>query len=111
MPQHLIDLEQETQPTVICPRCQHCVLDWSQEQYVQPCEHTAFIALDLGFEYIADEFELTLPVSADEIHAQELNVWQQIQHTSVTGLTVYKMSLGVGDYKRYVGFTFSKYSK
>ncbi|MBF7687239.1 hypothetical protein [Acinetobacter rathckeae] len=101
----IIDLEQQTQPDLLCPSCQHCVLDWSKTQYIQPCEHTAFIALDLGFEYVADDFEQTLAVSVDDIHAQELNVWQHIQGSSLACLTIYKMSLGVADYKRYVGFT------
>ena len=42
-----------------CPYCQQAVLDWEQEQYIQPCDHTLFIAMDLGFEYIADRFEET----------------------------------------------------
>ncbi|SDB87668.1 hypothetical protein [Acinetobacter boissieri] len=105
MSYHVIDLEQQTQPNIICPSCQHCVLDWAKTQYIQPCEHTAFIALDLGFEYVADDFEQTLAVSVDEIHHQELNVWQHIQGSSLASLTIYMMSLGVADYKRYVGFT------
>ena len=50
----LIEIRGE-QTNVICPYCQHAVLNWDEEQYLQPCQHTAFIAMDLGFEYIADE--------------------------------------------------------
>ena len=25
---------------ILCPHCHHAVLDWNQEQYIQPCEHT-----------------------------------------------------------------------
>ena len=47
---------------LLCPSCQHAVLNWEEEQYIQPCEHTLFIAMDLGFEYISDEFESTMDI-------------------------------------------------
>ncbi|MBF7682426.1 hypothetical protein I2F27_03650 [Acinetobacter sp. B5B] len=107
MSYHIIDLKEQTQPNIVCPQCQHAVLDWAQTQYIQPCEHTAFIALDLGFEYISDRFEHTLKVTVDEIHDHDLNVWQQIQASSLDTLMIYTMNLGVADYKRYVGFVVS----
>ena len=57
MTYQLIPLDCEATDPVACPHCQQQVIDWSQEQYVQPCEHTLFIAMDIGFEYITDEFE------------------------------------------------------
>lgn len=93
------------QKNVSCPFCQHDILDWNQEQYLQPCQHTAFIALDLGFEYISDVFEHKLPHTVDEIHEQELNVWQEISATQCTDLIVLKQDLGVHQLFRYVGIS------
>lgn len=104
---HLIDLQEAVNDNISCPCCQQCVLDWSQTQYLQPCVHTTFIAIDLGFEYVSDDFEKTLTVSVDDIHDQSLNVWQSIQEASWPDLTVYQLSLGVADYKRYVGFDYA----
>ena len=59
MSYQLINITDSTQ-NIVCPYCQQAVLDWEQEQYIQPCDHTLFIAMDLGFEYIADRFEETL---------------------------------------------------
>lgn len=98
----LIEKDKTTE-NIICSTCHHVVLDWAQEQYLQPCDHTAFIALDLGFEYISDEFEQKMPVSVDEIHDQELNVFEHITQTDAC-LLIYKMPLGVAHYSRYVGF-------
>ncbi|MEB3752809.1 hypothetical protein [Acinetobacter sp. MD2(2019)] len=88
---------------VACPMCQHDILDWQQEQYLQPCEHTAFIALDLGFEYIADFFEQHLPHTVDEIHDQELNIFEQINASQGINLTVFKQDLGAHNLCRYIG--------
>lgn len=101
----LIDL-QNNQANVTCPYCQHDVIDWSQEQYIQPCEHTLFIAMDLGFEFISDEFEQTMSHTVDEIHADDenLNVFNEISQSTFTGFTVYKMDLGVENLNRYIGF-------
>ena len=88
---------------VACPYCQVIVLDWIKEQYIQPCQHTQFIALDFGFEYILDDFEALLPNSVDTIHQQELNIWDNLKD-ALTDLKVYKMPLGVLDYNRYIGF-------
>lgn len=100
----LIEIQGE-QTNLACPYCQHVVLNWEEEQYVQPCEHTAFVAMDLGFEYIADQFERCLPHSVDDIHTHEMNVFEEITHTQVEQLFIYKMELGVADLYRYVGIT------
>ncbi|RZG75102.1 hypothetical protein [Acinetobacter sp. WCHAc060025] len=106
----LITLE-NSQENVTCPHCQHAVIDWNEEQYLQPCEHTLFIAMDLGFEFIADEFESTMSRSVDEIHAhddQGLNIFQELSNSSYPEFTMYKASLGaVGgqEISRYIGFT------
>ncbi|MEG0482942.1 MAG: hypothetical protein RR575_05670 [Acinetobacter sp.] len=107
MPFQLITLE-NYQENVTCPHCQHAVIDWNEEQYIQPCEHTLFIAMDLGFEYISDEFENTMQRSVDEIHAhddQGLNILSELTHTTYPNYLIYKMSLGIEGYSRYVGFT------
>lgn len=100
---HQITEYQNADQNISCPCCNQYVLDWTQEQYIQPCEHTVFIALDLGFEYISDSFECFLPVSVDEIHHQELNVWENIKQVK-QDLIVYKLPLGVAYYSRYIGF-------
>lgn len=91
------------QKNVSCPFCQQDILDWSQEQYIQPCEHTAFIALNLGFEYISDRFEEKLPHSVDEIHEQELDVLQEINAVQSSDLILFKQDLGVHNLFRYIG--------
>ena len=64
MTYQLINVIDATQ-NIACPYCHQAVLDWEQEQYVQPCEHTLFMAMDLGFEFIADRFEEVLPGRSD----------------------------------------------
>lgn len=87
-----------------CPICEIDVLDWNQEQYIQPCVHTAFIAIDLGFEYVSDTFEQTLKNDVDTIHHQELNILNEIQKSNgLKNLVLFKMPLGVEGYWRYVG--------
>lgn len=101
----LIELT-NNQANVSCPHCQHDVIDWSEEQYVQPCEHTLFIAMDLGFEYISDSFEQTMPHTVDEIHANDenLKVFTELSQSSLSDFTIYKMDLGVENLNRYIGF-------
>lgn len=102
----LIDL-QAHHGNIVCPHCQHAVLDWDQEQYIQPCEHTLFMAMDLGFEYISDEFEATMPRTVDEIHADDdnSNIFDEISRSRSTGFIMYKADLGVEGMYRYIGFT------
>ncbi|MEB3766754.1 hypothetical protein [Acinetobacter sp. MD2] len=88
---------------IACVFCQHEIINWEQEQYLQPCEHTAFIALDLGFEFIADAFEVKLKHSVDEIHDQELNVFTEIETADAPDLIVFKQDLGAHGLYRYVG--------
>ncbi|MDM1247508.1 hypothetical protein ACFODO_22880 [Acinetobacter sichuanensis] len=103
----LIDVNNSGQ-NVTCPHCQHAVLDWSQEQYIQPCEHTLFIAMDLGFEFISDAFEQTMPRSVDEIHAhdeQGLHILNELTQATFKDYQIYKMDLGVEGLYRYIGFS------
>ncbi|WP_111894168.1 hypothetical protein [Acinetobacter sp. MB5] len=100
----IIEVQGE-QVNLACPYCQHLVLNWDEEQYVQPCEHTAFIAMDLGFEYISDRFEACLAHSVDDIHDQEMNVLEEVTSAQVEQLLIYKMDLGVAGLYRYVGIT------
>ncbi|TCM66966.1 hypothetical protein EC844_1107 [Acinetobacter calcoaceticus] len=94
------------QANVTCPYCQTDVIDWSEEQYLQPCDHTLFVAMDLSFEYVSDRFEETLPRSIDEIHAHDdqLNIYQEISQSSFAEFKLYKMDLGALGLSRYIGF-------
>ena len=95
------------QANVTCPYCQSAVIDWSQEQYLQPCAHTLFIAMDLSFEYASDVFEQTLPRSIDEIHANDdqLNIFDEICQSNYAEYLIYKMDLGVPGMSRYIGLS------
>ena len=105
MSYQLINIVDASQ-NILCPYCQHAVLDWEQEQYIQPCEHTLFMAMDLGFEFIADRFEDVLTQSVDEIHEDpNMNVFEAITRTSYKNLTILKSDLGVEGLFRYVGIS------
>lgn len=97
----------DAQANVQCPHCQQAVLNWQEEQYIQPCEHTLFIAMDLGFEYISDEFEATMPRTVDEIHADDenSNIFEEISRSSLSQFTIYKADVGVNNIYRYLGFS------
>lgn len=97
---------QNNRANVSCPHCQHDVIDWNQEQYIQPCQHTLFIAMDLGFEYISDEFEQTMQRTVDDIHADDenSNVFDEISLSNLENFIIYKMDLGVEKLNRYIGF-------
>ena len=105
MSYQLINIADSTQ-NIVCPYCQQAVLDWEQEQYIQPCDHTLFIAMDLGFEYIADRFEETLSQSVDEIHEDpSMNIYKTITQAEYPNMQIYKADLGVEGMFRYVGFS------
>ncbi|ENW81404.1 hypothetical protein F909_02695 [Acinetobacter sp. ANC 3929] len=105
MSYQLINIVDATQ-NIHCPFCQHAVLDWNQEQYIQPCEHTLFMAMDLGFEFIADRFEEVLPQSVDEIHEDpNMNVFASVSQAHYADMHIYKADLGVEGLFRYVGFS------
>ena len=105
MSYQLINIVDASQ-NILCPYCQHAVLDWEQEQYIQPCEHTLFMAMDLGFEFIADRFEDVLTQSVDEIHDDPtMNIYKTITQANYPNLQIYKADLGVEGMFRYVGFS------
>ncbi|MCH7378365.1 MULTISPECIES: hypothetical protein [Acinetobacter] len=105
MSYQLINIVDATQ-NIVCPFCQHVVLDWDQEQYIQPCEHTLFMAMDLGFEFIADRFEEVLPQSVDEIHEDpNMNIFASVTQAHYADMHIYKADLGVEGLFRYVGFS------
>ena len=105
MTYQLINVIDATQ-NIACPYCHQAVLDWEQEQYVQPCEHTLFMAMDLGSEFIADRFEAVLPQSVDEIHEDpSMNIAKTITQANYPNLQIYKADLGVEGMFRYVGFS------
>lgn len=105
MSYQLINVIDATQ-NIACPYCHQAVLDWEQEQYIQPCEHTLFMAMDLGFEFIADRFEEVLPHSVDEIHEDpSMNIYKTITQANYPNLQIYKADLGVEGMFRYVGFS------
>lgn len=98
--------QSDVSANILCPICQHNVVDWTQEQYIQPCEHTLFIAMDLGFEFVADRFEANMAQSVDALHEDaEMNIFEAITTTPYSHLTVIQTDLGVQDLFRYVGFS------
>jgi hypothetical protein len=106
MAYQLIPLPIQATDNIACPHCQHNVIDWTEEQYVQPCEHTLFIAMDIGFEYMTDEFEHSMPRSVDDLHANDdqVNMLDEITQATYSDYLIYKSGLGIDGYFRYVGF-------
>ena len=105
MSYQLIEITDSTQ-NVPCPYCNSAVLDWDQEQYIQPCEHTIFIAMDLGFEFIADRFDEVLTQSVEEIHEDpNMNIFATLTQASYPSMQIYKADLGVEGLFRYIGFS------
>ncbi|ENX05856.1 hypothetical protein [Acinetobacter courvalinii] len=105
MSYQLIHIADATQ-NITCPFCQHAVLDWEQEQYIQPCEHTLFMAMDLGFEFIADRFDEVLLQSVDEIHEDpNMNIFATVSQANYPEMQIFKADLGVEGLFRYVGFS------
>jgi hypothetical protein len=106
MPFQLLKLD-SSQLNLICPYCQSTVIDSAAEQYIQPCTHTLFVAMDLSFEYVSDVFESSLPHSVDDIHANDdqLNIFQEISQSNYPEFIMYQMNLGIHDLSRYVGFS------
>ncbi|EFF82497.1 hypothetical protein HMP0015_2078 [Acinetobacter haemolyticus ATCC 19194] len=91
---------------ISCPYCDQAVLDWTQEQYIQPCEHTLFMAMDLGFEFIADRFEAALSQSVDEIHDDpNMNIYATVTKAKYLNMQIFKADLGVEGMFRYIGFS------
>lgn len=102
----IIEIE-DSQADVICPHCAFHVIDWNEDQYIQPCEHTLFIAMDLGFEFISDNFESTMSRTVDEIHADDenSNIFEEISQSNLADFIVFRSDIGVENYHRYIGFT------
>ena len=105
MSYQLVEL-QNAAVNILCPICKLAVIDWTQEQYVQPCEHTLFIAMDLGFEFVADRFEECMTQNVDELHENpDMNIFESITTTPYKNLTILKADLGVDGLYRYVGIS------
>lgn len=99
-------LQPDASLNIDCPICKHPVIDWSQEQYVQPCEHTLFVAMDLGFEFVSDRFEAQMQQPVDELHEDpDMNIFHAITSTSYPVQVIVKADLGVQSLSRYVGFS------
>ncbi|WP_374665591.1 hypothetical protein [Acinetobacter sp.] len=107
MTYQLVQLEIQATDNIQCPHCQQHVIDWAEEQYVQPCEHVLFIAMDIGFEYITDEFEQSMRRTVDDLHANDdqVNIFAELAAASYPEFMIYKSDLGGEGYSRYVGFT------
>ncbi len=91
---------------IVCPFCQRAVIDWQQEQYVQPCEHTLYIAMDLGFEFISDRFEASLSQGVDDIHEDpEMNIAATLTSSDYPVEHHIQAELGVEGMYRYLGFS------
>lgn len=52
-------------PVIHCPLCGGCVFD-ATGPHVQPCDHTLFVATDLGFEYRSELFNGVMGLSAGD---------------------------------------------
>lgn len=105
MSYQLVEL-QNAAANILCPICKLAVIDWTEEQYVQPCEHTLFIAMDLGFEFVADRFEECMVQNVDELHENpDMNIFESITTTPYKNLTILKADLGVDGLYRYVGIS------
>ena len=107
MAYQLIQLDHHATDSIACPHCGHWVIDWQQEQYIQPCEHNLFIAMDIGFEYISDEFEQSMQRTVDELHAHDdqVNIFAEITASRYSNYIILKSDLGVAGYFRYIGLT------
>lgn len=107
MPYQLIELDIQAADNIACPHCQQNIIDWTEEQYVQPCEHTLFIAMDIGFEYMTDEFEHSMPRSVDDLHANDdqVNMFDEITASTYSDYLILKSDLGAAGYSRYIGLT------
>ncbi|TCB62052.1 hypothetical protein [Acinetobacter terrae] len=107
MAYQLIPLSIQATDNIQCPHCQQEVINWAEEHYVQPCEHTLFIAMDIGFEYMTDEFEQTMPRSVDDLHANDdqVNMFAEITQSTYPNYLIFQSDLGIQGYSRYVGFT------
>ena len=107
MSYQLIELNIQATDNIQCPHCQQHVINWAEEQYIQPCEHVLFIAMDIGFEYITDEFEHTMLRSVDDLHAHDdqVNMFAEIVKSTYPDYLIFKSDLGIEGYFRYVGFT------
>ncbi len=106
MTYQLIQLEIQAIDNIQCPHCSQQVINWAEEQYIQPCEHTLFIAMDIGFEYITDEFEQSMRRTVDDLHANDdqVNVFAELTASSYPAFLIYQSDLGVQGYSRYTGF-------
>ena len=103
----LIELNIQADSNIACPHCQQNIIDWSEEQYVQPCLHTLFVAFDLGFEYVSDAYEATMLRSVDEIHAHDdqINLMEDLKQARYPDYVVYKSDLGAAGMYRYIGIS------
>jgi len=64
------------------------------------------MAMDLGFEFIADRFEAVLPQSVDEIHEDpSMNIYETVTQADYPNMQIYKADLGVEGMFRYVGLS------
>ena len=105
MPYQLVELDIQATDNIACPHCQQQIINWQEEQYVQPCEHTLFIAMDIGFEYITDEFEQTMQHTVDDLHANDdqVNMFAELTASTYPEFIILKSDLGVEGYSRYIG--------
>lgn len=54
-------------PKIHCPHCGNCVFDASGPQ-VTPCDHTLFVATDVGFEFCSELFNGAMGLRAADTH-------------------------------------------
>ncbi len=105
MTYQLINLDIAPTQNIHCPHCHVAIVDWSVEQYVQPCEHVLFIAMDIGFEYMTDFFEEKMRRCVDDLHENDdqVNIFAEITTANYDDYLILKSDLGVAGYFRYIG--------
>ncbi|OTG82496.1 hypothetical protein B9T31_14455 [Acinetobacter sp. ANC 4558] len=106
MTYQFIQLDVKATDNIACPHCGQDVVDWSDEQYIQPCEHVLFIAMDIGFEYMTDIFEQTMARGVDDLHANDDTVLmlEEIKAATYPEFIITASDLGIQGYSRYIGF-------
>lgn len=107
MSYQFVKLDIQATDNIACPYCEQNIIDWSHEQYIQPCEHVLFIAMDIGFEYITDDFEATMRRHVDELHEQDdqVNILDELKSASYPNFLITQSDLGIDGYSRYIGLT------
>lgn len=92
-------------PDIMCPFCRQTVVHQHLVMAEQLCSHVLFVAMDLGFEFVSHSFEASLPLSIDDLHAQDNpDIWGSLLQSNLTDVQLIKSPLGVANLYHYLGF-------